>query len=250
MATWLSQLGDSIGTLPKAVLVISGHWEEPTFKVTASSNPHLLYDYHGFPKHTYALEYPAPGSPELARTVSGLLRHAGLDAELDTTRGLDHGVFIPLKLIFPEANVPIVALSLKSSLDPTTHLRAGEALAGLRRQGVLIVGSGMSYHNLRGMGTGSAPLQSAKFDKWLTAAVTEGDISIRRELLEQWTAAPHARNAHPREEHLMPLMVAAGAAGNDRGRRIYTDSIMGVTVSAYQFGPSLVPARWSSVPAA
>lgn len=241
MAQWLGQLGDSIGALPKAVLVISGHWEEAAFKVTASSKPPLLYDYHGFPKHTYALEYPAPGSPTLAREVVELLAGAGLTSQLDEHRGLDHGVFIPFKLIYPQANIPIVALSLKAGLDPLVHLRAGAALSPLRRAGVLIVGSGMSYHNLRGPSSGSAQLQSEKFDKWLTGAVSEPDTDIRLELLEQWTAAPHARNAHPREEHLMPLMVVAGAAGSDPGKRIYADSIMGIVVSAYQFGPSLQP---------
>ncbi len=250
MAQWLGQLGDSIGALPRAVLVISGHWEEPTFKVTASSKPPLLYDYHGFPKHTYALEYPAPGSPALARKVVELLEDDGLGSELDERRGLDHGVFIPFKLIYPQANIPIVALSLKAGLDPSKHIRAGAALAPLRHEGVLIVGSGMSYHNLRGLGSGSAQLQSEQFDKWLTGAVSEPNIDIRLELLEQWTAAPHARNAHPREEHLMPLMVVAGAAGNDPGKRIYADSIMGIKVSAYQFGPSLQHIGWKASSAA
>jgi len=171
----------------------------------------------------------------LAQQISELLGQAGLPARVDANRGFDHGVFIPFKLIYPDANVPIVQLSLKSGLDPKLHIEVGRALEPLRKQGVLIVGSGMSYHNLRGFGS-EFSAASDEFDAWLTDAVCAGDAVTRNRKLEQWQTAPHARLAHPREEHLLPLMVASGAAGKDLGRRIFTDRVMGVTVSAYQFG--------------
>ena len=215
---------------PTAILVVSGHWEEQGFAFTGSQNPSLLYDYYGFPESTYALTYPAPGSPELAARAAGLLQAAGLPARVDNDRGWDHGVFIPLKLMYPEADVPVVQMSLDASLDPLLHRQAGEALQSLREEGVRIVGSGMSYHNLRMFGP-RAGAPSEAFDAWLTAAV-EG----RGGRLADWATAPGARESHPREEHLAPLFVAAGAAGEDAGRRVYTDVVMGARVSAYRFG--------------
>ena len=236
MATWLGQLGQSIHPAPKAIVVISGHWEEPQFTVTTNGHPPLIYDYSGFPPETYQLKYPAPGSPELAQRVVGVLTEAGVPARSDPERGFDHGVFIPFKVIYPKADIPVVQLSLKAGLDPTAHLEAGRALAPLRDEGILIAGSGMSYHNMRGLMSGHILPESDQFDAWLTESVCVPDPKVRDEKLKQWQFAPAARSAHPREEHLLPLMVAAGAAGQDVGSRIFTDRVMGATVSAYRFG--------------
>lgn len=234
MGDWLGALG-STAAKPKAVIVISGHWEEEAFTVTANPNPALIYDYYGFPDHTYELTYPAPGAPALAEKVVSLLNKAGLPARLDPARGFDHGVFIPFKLIYPEADVPIIQLSLQRELDPAQHLAAGRALAALRDEGVLIVGSGMSYHNLPRFMRGNGGEAARKFDQWLTQAATAAPEK-RDEMLAHWSDAPAARDAHPREEHLLPLMVAAGAAGRDAGTKVLADTVMGCAISAYRFG--------------
>jgi len=235
MGDWLRALGGTIGARPDAILVVSAHWETAEFSVTSQSRPPLLYDYYGFPPHTYALTYPAPGSPGLAAEVRDLLGVAGIASQADAERGLDHGVFIPFKLIYPDADIPVVQLSLQAALDPEAHLAAGRAIAPLRGKGVLIVGSGMSYHNMAAYMRGQGPVGAATFDAWLTEAV-EDSPDARDRKLARWAEAPAARDAHPREEHLIPLMVAAGAAGQDRGRRTYADSIGGAAVSAYRFG--------------
>jgi aromatic ring-opening dioxygenase catalytic subunit (LigB family) len=236
MADFLMGIDASIGRRPKAVLVVSGHWEEPSFTVGSGEQPSLIYDYSGFPPHTYQLKYPAPGSPTVARRVHELLEEATIPAAADPQRGWDHGVFIPFKLIYPDADVPVVQLSLKSGLDPAAHLAVGRALAPLRKENVLIVGSGMSFHNLRGFRPGGVVEASDQFDTWLTGSVTDSDSESRDRQLVQWSNAPAARQAHPREEHLIPLLVAAGAAGEDPGRKIFSDRVMGATVSAFQFG--------------
>jgi aromatic ring-opening dioxygenase catalytic subunit (LigB family) len=238
MAAYLRGIAASIGQRPKAILVISGHWEEARPTVLVGRNPTLLFDYYGFPEHTYRLTYPAPGSPELAATVRGLLGEAGIASDEEAERGFDHGVFIPFLLIYPEAEIPVVQLSLRQDLDPAAHLAIGRALAPLRDEGVLIVGSGMSYHNLRYFGSmDPRVLASAeRFDDWLTAAVEETDAAQRARALESWSDSPDALLCHPRAEHLAPLFVAAGAAGEDQGRRTYSDRIMGKAVSGFQFG--------------
>jgi aromatic ring-opening dioxygenase catalytic subunit (LigB family) len=236
MADWLKRLAASVGTRPKAILVISAHWEEPAFTVMTGAWPPLLFDYYGFPEHTYQLTYAAPGSPALARRVRDLLANAGIGSGEDAARGFDHGVFVPLKLIYPEAEIPVLQLSLKAGLDPAQHLAAGLALVPLREEGVLIVGSGMSYHNMRGFMTAAGGPVSERFDAWLTDAVADADPERRNQRLAHWEEAPSARAAHPREEHLLPLMVVAGAGGEDPGQRIFTDHVMGVAVSAFAFG--------------
>jgi len=237
MESWLRGLSKTIGQTPKAILVISAHWEEQDFTVMSHANPPMLFDYSGFPKNTYELKYPASGSPELAKRVHELLSGAGIPVQMDSRRGFDHGVFIPFLLIYPNAEIPIIQLSLKKNLHPEGHFKVGQALAPLRDEGVLIVGSGMSYHNLRdffsGKDVGSV---SDTFDDWLTKTVTSLSIEERKQNLERWLQAPGARLAHPREEHLIPLMVVAGAAGTDIGDRIFTDRVMGATTSAYRFG--------------
>jgi len=236
MAEWLRHLGDSLASRPKAVLVVSAHWEEVRFTLTGNSKPPLIYDYYGFPEHTYQLTYPAPGSPAVAERVQGLLEAAGMPASIDPSRGFDHGVFIPFKLIYANADIPVVQLSLRAGLDPASHIEAGRAIAPLRREGVLIVGSGMSYHNMRGFFAGGGEAASERFDEWLTQSVCEPNANLRNEKLKHWERAPAARASHPREEHLLPLMVAAGAAGDSPGRHIFSDQVMNATVSAYRFG--------------
>ena len=234
MAAYLRGIDASLGLRPKAVLVISAHWETPVPTVNASAHPPLLYDYYGFPEHTYRLAYAAPGSPALAARVRELLTEAGIESAKEAHRGLDHGVFVPFKLIYPGADVPIVQLSLQEGLDPGTHLEIGRVLAPLRDEGVLIVGSGMSYHNLRELFNGSDSRLAEDFHAWLAQAVS--DAAGRKGELTSWREAPGALACHPRSEHLLPLMVAAGAAEGDRGIRTYHDRLMGKAVSGFQFG--------------
>lgn len=219
---------------PTALLVISGHWEEPAFTVSAALEPKLIFDYSGFPEHTYRLTWPAPGDPELAEQVKTLLTEAGLPAASSPSHGFDHGVFVPLKVVFPAAQIPVVTLSLAASLDPALHLAAGRALAPLRDQGVLIVTSGMSFHNLRGYLRPETPERARAFDAWLTRTV-ESPGTQRAAQLTAWRSAPFASYAHPREEHLLPLMVAAGAGGDAPGKRVFGDEPMGAAISAYRF---------------
>lgn len=235
MAAWLRQFPSELPEKPKAILVISGHWESEALSLTASPQPSLLYDYGGFPPHTYQLTWPAPGDLGLVARVQSLLEAAGLPVVQDAKRGFDHGVFIPLKVAFPEAEIPTVQLSLRRDLDPEFHLRLGALLAPLREEGVLIVGSGMSYHNMRGfMNPASLPISQA-FGGWLADTVaTQADA--RWAALRAWEQAPGARASHPESEHLLPLMVAAGAAGHDPGREVFRDQVMGVEVGAYRFG--------------
>jgi aromatic ring-opening dioxygenase catalytic subunit (LigB family) len=231
---FLEGLAATLPATPKALVVVSGHWEEAAFTASASAQPELIFDYSGFPEHTYQLTWPAPGSPELAERVAGLLGQAALPAAVSASRGFDHGVFVPLKLAFPEARIPVVSLSLAASLDPALHLAAGRALSPLRDEGVLIIGSGMSFHNLGGYFRPETLDHARAFDAWLTHAV-ESPAAERDALLTGWRQAPFAAYAHPREEHLIPLMVAAGAGGDAPGTRIFADEPMGAAISAYRF---------------
>lgn len=231
---FLESVADSLPAPPKALLVISGHWEERAFTAGSAEHPQLIYDYSGFPAHTYQLAWPAPGDPALAARVANMLQSAGLPSATDPTRGYDHGVFVPLKVAFPEAQIPVVTLSLDHSLDPALHIAAGRALAPLRDEGVLIIASGMSFHNLRGYFQPQTAERSRAFDAWLTRAV-ESPAKERNALLEKWRSAPFAAYSHPREEHLLPLMIAAGAGGDAPGKRVFTDEPMGAQISAYRF---------------
>jgi aromatic ring-opening dioxygenase catalytic subunit (LigB family) len=235
MGDYLKSISLGLPSKPVALLVISAHWETRVPTVLSSAQPPLLYDYYGFPPETYELTWPAPGSPTLAGRVQELLKGAGIESAQETQRGFDHGVFIPLKLAFPEAQLPTVQLSLRAGLDPAEHLALGRALAPLRDEGVLIIGSGMSYHNMRGFNSARAGEESKKFDAWMQE-VTSADQATRDAKLAKWAEAPAARACHPREEHLLPLMVVAGAAGADRGRATFSGQAMGVQVSAVHFG--------------
>ncbi len=237
MADFLKGIAATLPARPTAIVLVSGHWLQSTFSVTTAARPTLIYDYHGFPPHTYELRYPAPGDPALASRIAGLLDGAALGGREDAQRGFDHGMFIPLKLMFPDADIPVVQLSLRSDLDPRAHIEAGRALQALCGEGVLIVGSGMSFHNMRGYGDPRFAPISDEFDHWLTAAV-ELPPGERDWALQRWEDAPAARLCHPprAEEHLIPLLVAAGAAGDSNGRKVFSDRVMHTTLSAYRFG--------------
>lgn len=227
---------------PKAVLVVSGHWEEQEFTVSSSARPGMVFDYYGFPEYLYRISYPAPGSPELAERVRGLLAEAGWSVRSDPQRGLDHGTFSMLKPIYPDADVPVVQLSMKTNLDPSEHFAAGRALAPLRDEDVLILGSGLSYHNLGNRGP-SAAAPSAAFDTWLRGVLLQASPEARRKALLHWEEAPAAREAHPREDHLIPLMTVAGAAGDDPATCVYGESFMGFMAAAsFRFGEDRTPA--------
>lgn len=235
----LQAIPAELGVTPRAILAVSGHWEAPEFTVQTHARPPMLYDYGGFPEFTYHLDYPAPGSPEVAARVGDLLTAAGLPVQTDDQRGFDHGVFAPLFVAYPNADVPILQLSIKSGYDPATHLAAGRALAPLRDEGVLIVGSGLSFHNLRAFGAAGARA-SAEFDRWLTPMLVDDVGAARSRRLLEWDRAPSARASHPSEDHLIPLMVAVGAAEDERGVRTYhQDDFMGsITASSFRFGPN------------
>jgi aromatic ring-opening dioxygenase catalytic subunit (LigB family) len=235
LTAFLRGLIADAGTTPRAIVVISGHWEEAVPTVSARADYSMLYDYYGFPEHTYALQYPAPGSLDVAREVVAALTAAGIPTATEHERGYDHGVFVPFMLVDPAATIPVVPLSLVEGLDPAQHLAIGRALAPLRADNVLIVGSGMSFHNLRALFSGGSLARANAFDAWLSETLT-GDPAAREKLLAAWAAAPEARFAHPREEHLIPLLVAAGAASGEPGTRVYNDDIMGAATSGFRFG--------------
>lgn len=240
LAAALRQLPEDAGARPKAVLMVSAHWEEAEFTVQSNPAPGMIYDYGGFPDYTYRIRYPAPGDSSLARRVQELLRNAGIAVGEDNQRGFDHGMFAPMAAMYPDADMPTVQLSLKRGLDPLAHLALGRALAPLRDEGILIIGSGLSYHNLRAFGP-AARLPSAAFDTWLNASLATAGTP-RWDALIGWLQAPSARQAHPREEHLLPLMVAVGAAESDEALRVYheNDFFGGISVSNWRFG---TPAR-------
>ena len=237
MADFLKGLAATLPARPRAIVVVSAHWLGGAFSATSGARPDLIFDYHGFPPHTYALRYPAPGEPALAARITALLQAAGLPSQQDASRGFDHGVFIPMLLMFPGADIPVVQLSLSTTLDPAMHLAAGRALQALRQEGVLIIGSGMSYHNMRGYGDPRSGPISDEFDAWLTAAVQAAPPQRQQSLID-WAQAPSARLSHPlrAEEHLLPLMVVAGSAGDDPGEKVFSDRVMETTLSAFRFG--------------
>ena len=237
MGNFLKGLAATLPQRPRAIVLVSAHWLEPQFSTTGHVRPELIYDYHGFPPHTYELTYPAPGQPQLAQQLAEQLNAEGLPAQVDAGRGFDHGMFIPLKLMFPGADIPVIQLSLHEDLDPQAHLEAGRALAGLRDDNVLIIGSGMSFHNMRAYGDARFSAISDEFDEWLTLAV-ESPTAQREQLLNNWQKAPQARQCHPLrgEEHLIPLVVAAGAGHVSAGKKIYSERVMQTTISAFRFG--------------
>lgn len=235
---FLREIPGQLKAKPKAILMISGHWEEKEFTVMTNPNPPMLYDYGGFPEHTYQIKYSATGSPMVADRVKDLLLDQGIPVLKDSTRGFDHGAFAPLYVMYPKADVPVVQLSLKKSLDPEEHLQVGKALRQLRKEGVLIIGSGLSFHNLRLMDDiRVAATPSLQFDTWLQNTVISQVGEARNKELINWKSAPFARVAHPREEHLIPLMVTVGAAETDPVELCHHEKFLGaMTVSSFKFG--------------
>src|SRR5262249_23446016 len=234
LAQYLRSVRSVPKTPPKAVLMISAHWEEIVPTVMTAERPPMLYDYYGFPPESYTITWPAPGDPDTAARVRELLEAAGFKTAADPDRGFDHGAFVPMKLAYPDADIPTIQLSLKRGLDPREHITMGRALAPLRDEGVFIIGSGMTFHNLRAFSSQVAPYAEA-FDQWLRQTATL-DEAQRNDGLAHWSGAPSARIAQPREEHLLPLMVVAGAAGPDRGTVAYNGTIVNLRLSAYHFG--------------
>lgn len=234
----LKALPDQLPERPRAVLAVSGHWEEPGFTVSSAAQPGMVYDYYGFPEHTYHIRYPAPGSPSVAARVVELANAAGIPMATDPDRGFDHGTFSMMQPIYPDADVPVVSLSMRADYDPAAHIALGRALAPLRDEGVLIVGSGFTFHNLR-MFDARAFEPSAGFDAWLRHALLDLPPEGRATAMLRWAEAPYARVAHAREDHLVPLFVAVGAAGDDPATCVYSEYQMrgGITASSYRFGP-------------
>lgn len=224
---------------PAAILMISGHWEAASFTVMSHPHPPMLYDYSGFPPHTYSVRYAAAGSPALAQRVYDLLRAANLPAAMDAERGFDHGAFTPLAVMYPNAEIPVVQLSLHANYDPALHLALGSAIAPLRSENILIIGSGLSYHNLRAFGLGAKQV-SHTFDLWLQDTLLHSSPEQRSKKIIAWAQAPAARLAHPQEDHLLPLMVALGAAEHEAATMVYHEEAFlgGVTASSFRFGES------------
>jgi 4,5-DOPA dioxygenase extradiol len=224
---------------PSAIVLISGHWETAVPSVTADESPSLLFDYYGFPPETYRYRYPAPGQPQLAQQISELVKAGGFDCKLVADRGYDHGMFVPMMLLYPEAEIPCVQLSLIKGLDAAQHIRLGECLAPLREQNVMIIGSGMSFHNLQAVFAGEQPQYKAasdQFDEWLVTTLSDANLSRaeQQKALEHWDAAPHARFCHPREEHLLPLHVCFGAAKEgEPAEVIFNEALMGHKVAGF-----------------
>ena len=221
----------------RAVLMISGHWETAEFAVSSAARPGMVFDYYGFPEHLYHIKYDAPGSPELAMRVRAMLEAGGFKCESDPERGFDHGTFSLMKPLCPDAEIPIVQLSIKLDFDPHAHLSVGRLLAPLRDEGVVIIGSGSSFHNL-GLRGPAAVEPSRRFDDWLQQTLLQSSTAERRQRVATWMFAPDARIAHPREDHLIPLMVALGAAEEEPAALVYHqgDFLGGWALSSFRFG--------------
>lgn len=222
---------------PDAILVISAHWEESKPTITSGQSPSLIYDYYGFPEESYDIQYPAPGSPELAGKIHSLLTENKIDATLDDERGFDHGLFVPLKIMYPSATIPCVQLSLVNNLDADLHITIGKALSPLRDENILILGSGFSFHNLRAMLRPTQEhddTQNMEFENWLIKTCTDSslDENGRANNLIHWEQAPFARYCHPREEHLLPLHVCYGI-GQSAARLAFDGTVIGKKTSAY-----------------
>ena len=235
----LRELPRQLPAKPQAILVVSGHWEEREFAVMGAASPGMIYDFGGFPEELYRIRYSAPGSPRMAERALSLIQEAKLPAHLDTERGFDHGTYSILAVCYPQADVPVFQVSLRADYDSQAHLQLGRALAPLRDEGVLIIGSGSSYHNLRRFfERGGRREDAVQFDAWLRETLVDSTPERRSKRLLEWARAPAAREAHPREDHLMPLHVAVGAAEDEPGRMIFDqeDFLGTIALSSYRFG--------------
>lgn len=222
---------------PSAIIVVSAHWEEEVASITSGANPNLIYDYFNFPPEAYQIGYPCPGEPDLAKEVFLSLKNLGIAAELNPSRGFDHGVFVPLKIMYPEADIPCIQLSLLKSLDPDSHISLGKSLQAIEREDLLIIGSGFSFHNMRAFFSKDNELtlgMNQSFEEWLrdTCANQSMTESERRLRLLRWETAPNARYCHPREEHLLPLHVCYGYAEAPCSEA-YSLEILGKKASMY-----------------
>ncbi len=223
---------------PKAIVVATAHWLTTIPAVSAATKPPMIYDFGGFPRPLFELVYPAPGSPELAEQITGLLQAAGFQAASDPQRGFDHGTWVPLLLSYPEADIPVVQLSVQPRLNPAHHIAVGRALAPLAQQGVLVVGSGSFTHNLHEIDRTAADTRAepwvASFVAWMVAALNRGDEAALTEYRRQ---APDAVRNHPTDEHLLPLYVALGAAGaNWQAERLHESVDLGaLAMDAFAF---------------
>jgi aromatic ring-opening dioxygenase catalytic subunit (LigB family) len=239
MVQFMQQLPAVVGK-PDAIIVISAHWEESVATVLGASNPVMFYDYYGFPAEAYDIAYPAPGNMEMASRVTQILKEKGIECKIDAERGFDHGLFIPLKLMYPQADIPAIQLSLVQGLDPFVHIEMGKALNALMNENILVVGSGFSFHNMGVFsldGNINEDRANDLFQEWLietcTAPLTQAE---REKRLVNWEKAPSARYCHPREEHLLPLHVCAGIAGErSQTEKIFDDTILGKRAVAFQW---------------
>jgi len=236
---YLRGFKDSIET-PDAIVVISAHWEESIISITASPQPSMLFDYYGFPPETYQYQYPAPGEPELAGHAHELIGKAGIQSRLDHDRGFDHGVFVPLMLMYPQAEVPCIQISLSDSMDAAFHIRLGKALADLKRKNLLVLGSGFSFHNMSVFLSETNQANQEKnrlFENWLAQTCSDKALSEteREQRLSDWILAPHVRFCHPREEHLLPLQVCYGIGGAAAEITFQEPIVGGLISSAYQW---------------
>lgn len=235
LTQFFTQLGDKLAT-PAAILVISAHWESPQPALTAADNPALLFDYSGFPAQSYQLSYPAPGAPLLATQIAEKLQQAGFSPQLNTSRGWDHGVFVPLLMLRPQADIPVLQLSLLKGLDAKAHIALGEAISFLRAQNVLIIGSGMSFHNMQAFFRPDlvSDKQLQAFNHYLIDSLQPHySYAEQAQRLINWQQAPDARLMHPREEHLLPLHVCFGAAKGSTAQVLFNDKVLHKTVLAF-----------------
>jgi len=224
---------------PDAIVMISAHWEADIASITASEAPELIYDYSGFPPETYEYKYPSPGNPALAKQMAEMLTASNIPVVQELERGYDHGMFVPMMLMYPEANIPCVQLSLLKSSDAQQHLNLGKALSKLREQNILIIGSGMSFHSFTAMRRKSADdqKQSQDFDSWLVETCCSEALTAEQgeQRLIDWESAPSGRFSHPREEHLLPLHVCFGMAASSghKAEHAYSGSWNGLNLSAF-----------------
>lgn len=234
MISFMKQLPSRLRK-PDAILVISAHWEENVATLQSGARPPLFYDYYGFPKEAYEVTYPAPGNPALAGRIAALLQNNDIPARLDGARGFDHGLFIPLLMMYPDADIPALQLSLLGSLDPKSHMDLGKALSGLLSENILVIGSGFSFHNMGAFdwrSTNTPDPRNDAFQEWLVETCTGGTQEEREKQLVEWEKAPSARYCHPREEHLLPLHVCAGMAQGP-AETVFDDYILGKRAVAF-----------------
>lgn len=235
MVNFMKELPSAIKK-PEAVIVISAHWEERAATLLGAENPEMFYDYYGFPDEAYDINYPAPGNPLLAEKIVSLLNAAEISSEINKERGFDHGLFIPLKLMYPDADIPSIQISLLKGLDPGLHITLGRALRSLMTENILIIGSGFSFHNMRAFdwqGRNIIDSKNDDFQDWLIKVFTSENIEGSRDnLLINWEKAPNARYCHPREEHLLPLFVCAGLS-DDSSQLVFNDYILGKRALAF-----------------